>query len=195
MRGQEKKKPPDSQFSVRVTPARAFKVWRDRIFAPAASFRARREFSTPRAFRLAGRSSGRDKEKREPRRLRQQTRDTHNRTLITHKGNKRKRMKTARAATMILAVLCLGLLSCAVSASEHGQHANRKLLQLQQPWLRLPAYETINPFRIASKVGQQFASRLTFGFLPDQLTALSDGIANVGWNAIEDIGTANNLGK
>lgn len=104
-------------------------------------------------------------------------------------------MKTARAATMILAVLCLGLLSCAVSASEHGQHANRKLLQLQQPWLRLPAYETINPFRIVSKVGQQFASRLTFGFLPDQLTALSDGIANVGWAAIENIGTANNLGK
>ena len=169
---------------------------RDRIFAPAASFRARREFSTPRAFRLAGRSSGRDKENANPvaSASSEQTRHTHH-ALITHKGNKRKRMKTARAATMILAVLCLGLLSCAVSASEHGQHANRKLLQLQQPWLRLPAYETINPFRIVSKVGQQFASRLTFGFLPDQLTALSDGIANVGWAAIENIGTANNLGK
>ena len=87
-----------------------------------------------------------------------------------------------KPATMMMAVLFIGMLSCAM-AEEH-----RKLLQLQQPWLRLPAYEQINPFQVLAAVSTTVTDSFSYGILGDYLgdffqdsfTLLQSGLTDFG---------------
>ncbi|QDZ19011.1 hypothetical protein HOP50_02g15190 [Chloropicon primus] len=96
-----------------------------------------------------------------------------------------------KTQTLLLAgaVLLLGLLSCA-SAAEEQSLSNRKLLQLQQPWLRLPAYETINPFRLTAAVTRQFIDRVSYGFLGDYVGDFFDDSFDFLQASFGDIGTS-----
>ena len=94
---------------------------------------------------------------------------------------------TTRIAALTVAALFFALAVSSIAAREE-EVANRKLLQLQQPWLRLPAYESINPFRVLGYVTDQLLSQLSFGvigdyagdFFDNSFDLLRDSISTVG---------------
>ena len=98
-------------------------------------------------------------------------------------------------AALVACVLLLVAVSCVVAEDDQARSTSRKLLQLQRPWLRLPAYEQINPFRVAAAVSRQFANRISYGFLDDFGADFFDSSFDLLQASIGDIGTSLGLGE
>ena len=68
---------------------------------------------------------------------------------------------------LMIALVFFSAFSC-IAAEENVQH--RKLMQLQRPWLRIPVYETVNPFRIIGGIGTTLQEEyLSYGPFGDVL--------------------------
>ena len=98
---------------------------------------------------------------------------------------------TTRIAALTVAALFFALAVSSIAAREE-EVANRKLLQLQQPWLRLPAYESINPFRVVAYLTRQLTDTVSYGFLGDYVGDFFDSSFDLLRDSISTVG--NSLG-
>mmetsp|Transcript_3683 Transcript_3683/g.9588 ORF Transcript_3683/g.9588 Transcript_3683/m.9588 type:complete len:105 (-) Transcript_3683:114-428(-) len=94
---------------------------------------------------------------------------------------------STRAVAMI-AVLFFGMLSSAALAAEDVQQ--RKLLQLQRPWLRIPVYDQINPFQVVSALSSTLFDNVGYGVFDDYLGDFFDDSFSLVQAGITDIGCA-----
>ena len=97
-------------------------------------------------------------------------------------------MEFLGAAMKYFAVVLLLFAALHADAAEAADH--RKLLQLQQPWLRLPAGESINPARFLAAIGRQFGDRLSYGVFEDYTGDFFDSSFDLVQSLIGDIGTS-----
>ena len=86
----------------------------------------------------------------------------------------------------MIGVLFFSMVSCIMAEQQMHQ---RKLMQLQRPWLRLPAYETINPFQVIGAVGVTLTDNISYGFLGDTMGDFFDASFEYFSNVFAAIGT------
>merc|ERR1712032_1755507 len=80
-------------------------------------------------------------------------------TTSTIQNNKMIHKSTSMRSIMI-GVLLFSMVSCIMAEEQVHQ---RKLMQLQQPWLRIPVYDTINPFQVIGALGVTLTDNISYG--------------------------------
>jgi len=96
-------------------------------------------------------------------------------------------MPRSTMSRILIGVLVLSMASAIMAAPPQQVYQHRKLMQAA-PWLRLPAYETINPGQAIGAIGVTLTDNLSYGFLGDTLGDFFDASFEYGSNILAALG-------
>lgn len=94
-------------------------------------------------------------------------------------------MRCSKSTIILSALLCVMLIGVATAEVTN----NRKLLQgLRAPWLRIPAYDGINPARFLSGITQRAVDLISYGVLGDYISPFTDSAFATLTGGIDNLG-------